>query len=152
MSYRLDYDEGLRDVVQRLQEEHREIDKKLDQISKIVKRENGNLRVALSLLNSQKTTILRHSIEEESRLMRAIMKSNETRKESLSSLKILQEHRRIKEFFEDELPYLLYENCENQVTKRIIEFIELIHKHQEEEERETFPLALEAILSSSRGR
>lgn len=144
MSYRLDYDESVSSIVNRLKQEHKEIDRKLERISKIARTKNGNLKVAVSLMNAVKTEILRHAVEEEARLARVIMESSETRKKSDEPVRILQEHRRIKEFFEDELPYLLDENSERRGRKKIGDFTELLIRHHMEEEKEVFPLALRA--------
>ena len=143
----MDYDEPISDVVTRLVEEHKEIDQKLERISEISSKEDGNLKVAISLLNAVSTEILRHAVEEEARLARVIMESNETREYSDESVEILQEHRRIKQFFDDELPHILDENSEKQARKRIIEFTDLVIKHHKEEEKELFPLSLRAVSS-----
>ena len=148
MSYRMDYEEPISDVVTRLVQEHEEIDRKLKRISEISSNRDRNLRVAISLLNSVSTEILRHAIEEEARLARVIMESDETRKSSDESVKILQEHRRIREFFDDELPYVMDENSEKQTRKMITEFVEFLIKHHKEEEEELFPLSLRAASSS----
>jgi hypothetical protein len=149
MSYKLDYEEPMFRVVRRLRQEHGEIDRKLRRISKISKSEDGNLKVAVSLLNSIKTEILRHAIEEEARIARVIMDSNEAKNNSYESTKILQEHRRIKEFFEDKLPYLLEENSESRARREISEFVNLVIEHHREEEKETFPLSLKAAATDS---
>jgi hypothetical protein len=144
MTYRLDYEEPIYRIVRRLKQEHKEIDRKLERISNISRAENGNLEVAVSLMNTAKTEILRHAVEEEARLARVIMGSNETRNKSDESVKILQEHRRIKEFFEDELPYLAEENSPRDAKRKIMEFVDLMIRHHREEEKEAFPLALKA--------
>ena len=143
MSYRIDHEESIPSMVSRLKEEHQEIQRRLDEISEISQRKDGNLRVAVSLLDAIRSLILRHAVEEEAQLARVIMGSSKARQKSGRSVKILQEHRRIKEFY-DELPYLLDENSANQVRKDILEFVDLIRKHHSEEEKETFPLALAA--------
>src|SRR5208283_2578189 len=106
MSYRLDYHESIPNVVSRLRQEHKEIGRKLQRISKICDKKDADLRVAVSLLKAVSTEVLRHAVEEEARLASAIMNSSKEGKASdvARSLKILQEHRRIKEFFDDELP------------------------------------------------
>jgi hypothetical protein len=142
MSYRLDYNEPIYRVVRRLRQDHKEIDRRLEKASETS--ENGNLKVAVSLMNATKTEILRHAVEEEARLARVIMKSNQTRNKSEESVKILQDHRRIKEFFEDKLPHLLDENSPKEAKRQIQEFVDMMIEHHREEERETFSLALEA--------
>lgn len=149
MSYRLDYEEKIPSVVARLKEEHAEIDRKLGRISEIVTREDGDIRVAVSLLEALKTEILRHAVEEEARLARIIMESEETKKSSAQSLKILQEHRRIENFFKGELPYLLNENSEKEAKKKISLFIDFMIEHHLAEEQELFPLSLKAASSQT---
>jgi hemerythrin-like domain-containing protein len=145
MSYRLDYEEPISKVVTRLKQEHKEIDQKLQRISEIARMKNGKLTVAASLLKAVSTEILRHAVEEEARLARVIVQSNVSRKASDESIEILQEHRRIKEFFDEELPYLLDENSEKEARSKILEFTDLMVKHHKEEEKQLFPLALRAI-------
>jgi hemerythrin-like domain-containing protein len=147
MSFRVDHNEPISVLVTRLREEHREIDRKLERISEICAKNDGNLKVAISLLNAVSTEILRHAVEEEARLARVIMESDKMRESSEESVKILQEHRRIKEFFDDELPYILDENSEKQARKKIIEFIDFVIEHHKEEEKELFPLSLRTATS-----
>lgn len=142
----MDYTEEMSSIVSRLRQEHKDIGRKLERISAISGKRDVNVKVAISLLNAISKEILRHAVEEEARLARIIMQSSETQKASFESLRILQEHRRIKEFLDEELPYLLDENSERQSRKKIIEFTNLIMKHHLEEEKEVFPLALRANL------
>lgn len=143
MSYRVDHDESIPSVVSRLKEEHREIDRRLEQISEFTEKKSGDLKVAVSMLNTISPVILRHAVEEEARLAQVIMNASETRKRSDGSVRILQEHRRIKEFY-DELPYLLDEHSKEESRKTISEFVDLVTNHHKEEEKEAFPLALSA--------
>lgn len=144
MSYRLDYKEEIPNVVARLREEHAEIDLKLERISQITSEEGGDLKVAVSLLEALKTQVLHHAVEEEARLARVVMESEITRKTSEESVKILQEHRRIEEFFKDQLPYLLDENSETQTKRKIREFVDFLVAHHVAEEQVLFPLSLKA--------
>jgi hemerythrin-like domain-containing protein len=150
MSYRLDYEEPISDVVERLKQEHSEIDRKLEKISEVARNSKNikKLKVAVSLLNAESTEILRHAVEEEARLARAIMQTRDTRDASDYSIEILQVHRRIKEFLEEQLPYLLDENSERDTRRKISEFVDLVLKHHAEEEKELFPLAVRANLAS----
>ena len=152
MSYKIDYEESISSVVPRLRQEHKEIHRKLDRISKILNRKNGDLKLAVSLLKSVRPEVLRHAVEEEARLARVIIESGKEQKRTSDverSLDVLQEHRRIKEFLDDELPFLLDENSEKEARKKIIEFTDLMIKHHREEEKELFPLALNASQTSS---
>ena len=144
MSFRVDHNEPISDLLTRLTEEHGEINRKLERISEISAKNDGDLKLAVSLLNAVSTEILRHAVEEEARLARVIMESDVTRESSDESVKILQEHRRIKEFFDDELPYILDENSEKQARKKIIEFTDLVIRHHKEEEKEAIPSFFES--------
>ena len=109
--------------------------------------------MAVSLLKSVRPEVLRHAVEEEARLARIIIESSEKKTSDVErSLDILQEHRRIKEFLDDELPFLLDENSEKEARKKIIEFTDLMIKHHREEEKEVFPLALDANRTASSKR
>ncbi len=142
MTYRLDYEEDVLTVIDRLKDEHRDIDRKLSRVAEICRNyESGKIKVALSLLRTVSTEILRHAVEEEAIVARAIMKSKVTKEDSVESVSILQEHRRIKEFFEDKLPYLTNEFSEQKVRKEILEFIDEIMTHHKGEEKVVFPLA-----------
>lgn len=155
MSYRLDYDEDVLKVIDRLKDEHRDVDRKLSRIAEISRNyEGGKLEVALSLLRTVSTEILRHAVEEEAIVARIIMKSKTTKEDSIESVSILQEHRRIKEFFEDKLPYLTNELSEHTARREILEFIDEVNTHHKDEENVVFPLAQRAkfLLASDRKR
>ncbi|MCL4519052.1 MAG: hypothetical protein M1587_07630 [Thaumarchaeota archaeon] len=100
MSYRIDHNESIPSLVSRLKGEHQEIHQRLERISEISQRKDGNLKVAVSLLEAIRPVILRHAVEEEAQLAQVIMGSSKTRNRSEQSVKILQEHRRIKEFYD----------------------------------------------------
>jgi len=70
MSYRIDHDEQIPKLIERLEREHRELDPKLDHILELS--ESGNLQVAESILLSISQVILRHSVEEEARIIQVI--------------------------------------------------------------------------------
>ena len=147
MSFKLDYEEPIPQVVKRLRKEHTELHSKLERIIGEVK--TGNLAVAISLLNLIKPQILRHAVEEEARLARSIMQ--ECRDESGQSIKILQQHRRIEEFLQDKLPFL-GDLPKAQATKEIKEFVSGLEKHHSEEEALTFPLALKSDALNTQKR
>jgi uncharacterized protein (UPF0335 family) len=139
MSYTLDYNEPLKKVVERLENEHKEIEPKLAKIYEESK--NGDVKVAESLLNSIRDVMLRHAVEEEARLMRAIMWELEG--ESQPSISIMRWHRELASFFKNSLPNLT--GLPDSVARREIQiFINDLRKHHAEEERITFPLALKA--------
>jgi hemerythrin superfamily protein len=149
MSYKLDYDEEIMAVLERLNEEHKQFYKKLARIRIICKRA-GKLYVALSLLKAMSTEILRHAVEEEAIVARAIMVSQKTKKESKKSIDILQHHRRIKEFFDDKLPYLMDEVSEKKAREEVLRFVDDLVEHHREEEKVVFPLARKATQPSKK--
>lgn len=151
MSYKLDYGEAVPNVVERLEEEHAEVGRKLSRIAKLCEGK-GEVDVILSLLRTLGPEILRHAVEEEAIVARAIMGPESTRAKSGESVKILQEHRRIKEFFEDELPYIAYEMPEAEVRKEVSNLVNEIAAHHESEEKTVFPLAREADAISRKKR
>ncbi|HZW56592.1 MAG TPA: hemerythrin domain-containing protein [Nitrososphaerales archaeon] len=147
MSYRLDYKEPIEYVIQTLVEEHVEFRTKFERIRRAV--DAGNMPVALSLLSVLKTEILRHAVEEEAILARAIMKN--ARKKSSESVRILQEHRRIAHFFNDVLPELQRKNERSGSTRNEIrEFLFFLENHHIEEQEVVFPLASGGAASARR--
>jgi hypothetical protein len=144
MSFRLDYNEPIPKLVERLKGEHNELHVKLERIVSEIK--IGNLPVAISLLNLDKAEILRHAVEEEARLVRSIME--ESRDESNQSIEIMQQHRRIEEFLQIKLPHL-GELPPNKATREIEEFVNELERHHLEEERIVFPLAIKSDLLHS---
>jgi iron-sulfur cluster repair protein YtfE (RIC family) len=151
MSYKLDYDEEMPEVIARLLEEHREIDNKLSRIAGICRNyEDGKLHVAMSLLKSMSEEILRHAVEEEAIVARAIMRAEATKNSSNESITILQDHRRIKEFLEDKLPYLPHEASERKARKEVLNFVNELTAHHRAEEEIVFPLAQKADMILSK--
>ena len=139
MSFKLDYNEPIAKVVERLTEEHKELHSKLERI--LWEEKSGNLPVAISLLNLIKPQILRHAVEEEALIARVIVAEHEN--ESRESIEIFQQHRRIEEFLQDKLPRLS-ELPRKQKSNEIEEFASELEKHHREEEAVAFPLALKS--------
>jgi hypothetical protein len=139
MTITLDYDEPLPKVLERLKEEHKELRQKLLRIERLA--DKGDLKVVVTELTVIKPLILRHTIEEEARLMRPIMWEFESK--SLDSIIILRHHRAVLDFLEHRLPKL--EALPERVARREVRiFVKELFKHQREEEETLFPLALKA--------
>ncbi|HUK80790.1 MAG TPA: hemerythrin domain-containing protein [Nitrososphaerales archaeon] len=139
MTMSLDYNEPLPKVVERLKDEHRELVPKLRRIEKLAK--SGDLKVIATELNAVKPLLLRHAVEEEARLMRAIMWEFEEKADE--SIIILRYHRELVEFFEHRLPKLT--TLPDRVARREVGiFVKGLRKHHLEEEKTLFPLALKA--------
>ena len=128
-------------MVERLVSEHRELSPRLDEIE-IATRDDPVKGV--QLLESVRSKILRHAVEEEARIMRVIMK--DAKSESTDSVKIMQEHRWVSEFLErrmDTLPKIQRIQAQNEIQK----FVTDLRQHFKEEEDVVFPLALRALAS-----
>lgn len=135
----LDYSEPVPKVVERLRQEHKELEPKLSQIQEAVK--SGKPKVAISLLNAIAPQLLRHAVEEEARLMKVIMW--EFKKESEQSISIMRYHREISVFLEHRLQKL--PQLSDTVALREVQiFVNDVRKHHAEEEKFTFQLALKA--------
>ena len=99
-------------------------------------------------------SIIHHAVEEEARLMRVIM--HNARDESSESIKIMQEHNWVLNFFKNKLgsielnatsSYTESPNTEyKQAKNELNEFITNLRSHFVEEEQIVFPLALRASL------
>ena len=137
MRYTLDYNELLPDVIERMKRDHSEFQIKLVRIRELVNEKS--ITIAISLLSTLKTEILRHAVEEEAVVARVIMKN--FKDESGESVRILQGHREITHFFNDILPKLPMDTREN-ATKKVLEIISFLLKHQSDEESIVFQLAL----------
>lgn len=139
MSYKLDYDEPIPNVVERLRSEHKELAPKFDQIHQASM--SGDLNEAVRLLKEISPKVLRHAVEEEARLMRVIMW--EFKQQSDESVSIMRYHRDIADFFKYRHPKL--SGLPEQVARREMRiFVDELKKHHAEEEKTVFPLALKA--------
>jgi len=87
------------------------------------------------------SSILRHAVEEEARIMRVIMQK--AKDQSEHSIKVMQEHRQITEFLDKTISQLKNLSQEES-AKKIKKFVEDSIKHFSEEEEIVFPLALKA--------
>jgi hypothetical protein len=139
MSYRVDYNEPIPKLIERLEREHRELDSKLARVLELS--ESGNLRVAESTLLSISQEILRHEVEEEARIIRAI--ADNSRDDLERSAEVTQYHRRVDEFLKEKLPHLS-ELPPSRAKQEIKDFVLELKKHHKEEEEITFPIALRA--------
>ena len=141
MSYKIDFSEPIPKMIERLVREHRELGPKLDEIESATEK---SLDEGVKLLLDLRTTILRHAVEEEARVIRVIMKDSKS--QSAESVKIMQEHRWVSEFLErriDKLSSLPEERAHIEIQK----FVADLRQHFKEEEEVVFPLALESVAS-----
>jgi hemerythrin-like domain-containing protein len=92
------------------------------------------------MLKEIKKPILRHTVEEEVRIMRIILQK--AKEQSEQSIKILQEHKGIINFLEKRIPQL--ERSSQDIVYYVTKFGDEMRKHFSEEEEIVFPLALKA--------
>jgi len=137
MSYRIDHSEPIPKLVERLEREHRELAPKLDRVVELA--DEGNLKVAESILNSISQQILRHAVEEEARIIQVI--ADNAIPELERNAEVMRHHRRIEEFLEDKLPHLS-ELPPTTAKREIRDFATELKNHHKEEEEISFPLDL----------
>ncbi|MDG7007540.1 MAG: hemerythrin domain-containing protein [Nitrososphaerota archaeon] len=137
-SSRIDFTEPIPKVVERLKEEHRALEVKLEEIAAACKTDPTS---AVSQLQAVRKQILHHSVEEEARIIRVILQR--LKPDSAESVRIMQEHRWVVEFLERTL-VALRNAAPEKIRKDVLKFVEDLRSHFEEEEREVFPLALRA--------
>lgn len=155
-SSRIDFNEPIPDMIERLTKEHRSFESKLNEADDSINRDN-NIMDALKTIHHMAESVIRHAVEEEARLMRVIMRN--AKNDSTESIRIMQEHNYVINFFKNKLTtieentkpsYLepLQEGEEyKQAKNELNEFITNLKSHFIEEEQVVFPLALRASLA-----
>lgn len=149
----INFNEPIPEMIERLKREHRNFESKLDVADNIINR-NNDVASATRIVSKMSKSIIHHAVEEEARLMRVIMRN--ARDESSESIKIMQEHNWVLNFFKNTLvsieqnatssniesPKTEYKQARNELN----EFITNLRSHFMEEEQIVFPLALRANL------
>jgi hemerythrin len=137
LEYNIDFSEPIPKMVQRLRAEHRYFRLELFQIEEA---NEVSSHKAIEMLKQLRKPILRHTVEEEARIMQIIMQK--AKEQSEQSVKVLQEHKEIINFLEKRISQL---ECSSQdIAEEINRFGDEIRKHFSEEEEIVFPLALKA--------
>ena len=147
----INFDEPINNMIERLKSEHRNFEIKLQEVEDTIN-SNKDIKFAAKIIRNMSESIIRHAVEEEARLMRVIM--HKAKDESSESIKIIQEHNWIVNFFKVNLVEI--ENRKkldvepssslnyNEDIKSINEFISNLRRHFLEEEKIVFPLVLKA--------
>ena len=125
-------------MIERLKHEHRDFESRLLQIEESSR---TNSKQAIEMLADLGKSILRHAVEEETRIMRVIMQKAKDHSEQ--SIRVIQEHKQIIEFLDKTISQLKTFSLEES-DKKIKKFVEDSIKHFSEEEEIVFPLALKA--------
>ena len=94
VSRRINFDEPIPLMIERLKSEHVLFESELVQVENNIKR--NDIRLAAQGIMDMGNKITQHAIEEEARLMRVIM--NNAKDESSDSISIMQEHNWIMNF------------------------------------------------------
>jgi hemerythrin superfamily protein len=152
MVYKINFDESIPDMIERLKQEHVQFRITLNNITNY--NDENNINKALETIHDMSQPIIRHAVEEEARLMRVIM--HNAKEKSADSIKIMQEHNWVVDFLKQKIP-TIKENIDKQQNEQdiqfqqkaqneISEFVVNLRKHFEEEEQIVFPLALKADL------
>ena len=148
---RINFDEPINNMIERLKSEHRNFEIKLQGVEDTINT-NKDIKFAAKIIRNMSESIIHHAVEEEARLMRVIM--HKAKDESSESIKIIQEHNWIVNFFKVNLVEI--ENRKkldvepssslnyNEDIKSINEFISNLRRHFLEEEKIVFPLVLKA--------
>ncbi len=152
MNYKINFNESIPDMIDRLKQEHVEFGLTLDKITKY--NEENNINNAIETIHVMSESIIKHAIEEEARIMRVIM--HNAKQESPDSIKIMQEHNWVVDFLQHRIPSMEDSNNRQQnkqdkqyqqkTQNEINEFVTNLKNHFEEEEQIVFPLALKADL------
>jgi hemerythrin len=156
-SRRIDFNEPIPQMIERLKSEHRSFESKIAEVQDSIN--NDDIVHAAAIIRNMTDNVTHHAVEEESRLMRVIMQK--TKDESAESIKIMQEHNWVMNFFKNKLIAIEnrinskidsqieesnYADKKEQSKKELSEFITNLGSHFSEEEQIVFPLALKADL------
>ena len=154
---RINFDEPIADMIERLKLEHRNFETKLKEVEDAINNsdKDKDITYATKIIRSMSEFITHHAVEEEARLLRVIM--HKAKGESSESIKIMQEHNWVIDFFkislteiENRMKNLNLESSKfNEDAKLINEFISNLRTHFLEEEQIVFPLVLKAENLSS---
>jgi len=143
VDYRINFDEPLPDMIERLKKEHRQIGVRLDELESI----GVTNKEALEILQELGDPIVHHAVEEEAVVMRVIM--HKAKEQAGESIKIAQEHNWIVDFIRKTIPKLA-SMPQHQAEQEVTKFIQNLRSHFSEEEQIMFPLAIKASLNQEK--
>jgi hemerythrin-like domain-containing protein len=146
ISRRINFDELIPQMIERLKSEHVFFESKLVQVEDNINK--NDIMQAAQIIQGISDKITHHAVEEEARLMRIIMLK--AKEESAESVKIMQEHNWVMNFLKNRIT--MAENVSassdprkfEQAKNDLSEFVINLRKHFKEEEQIVFPLALES--------
>jgi hemerythrin-like domain-containing protein len=151
MDYKINFNESIPDMVDRLKQEHVQFGINLDKITNY--NDGNNIDKAIETIHDMSESIIKHAVEEEARIMRVIM--HNAKEEAIDSIKIMQEHNWVVSFLKYRIPDIennFYQQSkqdkqyQQKVQNEINEFVANLNNHFSEEEQIVFPLALKADM------
>ena len=116
MAYKINFNESIPDMINRLKQEHVEFELALNNITRF--NEENNITKAIETIHDMSESIIKHAVEEEARIMRVIM--HNAKGESADSIKIMQEHNWVVDFLKHKIPDI--ENNFYQQSKQDIQY------------------------------
>jgi hypothetical protein len=102
MDYKINFDESIPDMIERLKHEHVQFGITLNKITNY--NDENNINKAIETIHNMSESIIKHAVEEEARIMRVIM--HNAKEEATDSIKILQEHNWVVDFLKHRVPFL----------------------------------------------
>ena len=144
VSRRINFDEPIPLMIERLKSEHVLFESELVQVENNIKR--NDIRLAAQGIMDMGNKIIQHAVEEEARLMRVIM--NNAKDESSDSISIMQEHNWIMNFLNNRVTLIKNASKSSDAAEiekakgDLNEFVGKLRKHFKEEEQIVFPLTL----------
>ncbi|WP_458747354.1 hemerythrin domain-containing protein [Candidatus Nitrosocosmicus sp. T] len=151
MAFKINFNESIPDMIDRLKQEHIEFGFTLNNIARY--NEENNITKAIETIHDLSDSVIKHAVEEEARIMRVIM--HNAKGESTDSIKIMQEHNWVVDFIKHKIPDIennFYQQSKQdkqyrqKVQNEINEFVTNLRNHFSEEEKIVFPLALKADM------
>src|SRR6188508_1143500 len=99
MDYKINFDESIPDMIERLKQQHVQFRITLNKITNY--NNENNINKAIETIREMSQPIIKHAVEEEARLMRVIM--HNAKEESADSIKIMQEHNWVVDFLKQKI-------------------------------------------------
>lgn len=99
MDYKINFHEPIPQVVERLKQEHDNFELNLEKIEKYI--DKNEIKRAIEIIHDISESIIKHSVEEERRIMRIILEK--AKEVSLDCVKIMQEHKWVVDFLRHRL-------------------------------------------------
>ena len=107
MNYKINFNESIPQMINRLKQEHAEFGLTLNKITKY--NDEFKINEAIESIHDMSESIIKHAVEEEARVLRVIM--HNAKEESTDSIKIIQEHNGVVDFLKYKIP-----NMENHIS------------------------------------